>query len=140
MAGRFSFFVGAADIRGVRINGTEGQRRGRDAEAHVYNVLRLSVSDRGWLRGVRRATPREDAEGIDLVLLTPAGVVELQIKAGKRKGLARYREKGIAVISAPPKIRPWDLELRVRMELGIVEKLRAELVARGKVPRTPVEF
>jgi hypothetical protein len=108
--------------------------RGVLAEKRVLDVCTAPGRPR-WVLGARRASPEEDARGIDVVVDSDVGPLWLQVKSSyfaKERFLAKAPRPGIGVVV----ILPYDPEEAVRTkvysELG---HLRASAWQRLPAPR-----
>lgn len=78
----------------IALDGDNGRRRGLRCESRLLR----SVKERSklwpkWLLGVRRATPKEDEQGLDVIVyLAEIGKRGVQIKSSK-KHAQRFRAK-----------------------------------------------
>jgi hypothetical protein len=69
-----------------------------------------------WLLAARRATREEDEKGIDLVVESDVGQLQLQVKSsfhGKAKFLARRHDVRVAIVV----VRPYDPEETVQSKV-----------------------
>lgn len=82
----------------------EAAERGGETELRFFEAMQCPFWKKPfWLLSVRHATRAEDNLGVDAIVLTDVGVIEVQIKtshAGRLAHIARYgREHVITVIS-----------------------------------------
>jgi hypothetical protein len=109
--------------------------RGVLAEKRVFDVCGAPGRP-AWVLGARRASPEEDASGIDVVVESDVGPLWLQVKSsyfGKARFLAKAPRPGIGVVV----IMPYDPEAAVRVkvysELG--RRRAAMLLTHRRSPR-----
>jgi hypothetical protein len=79
------------------------QERGRLAEDKVLHCLQDFCFVPDWIKGIRRASLKEDQQGQDVFLLTDVGEMPVQIKssvAGVRRFRQRYGDRIPVVIVA----------------------------------------
>lgn len=86
-------------------------RRGREAEHRVLEAM-VDVAKRlSWVDSWRPGDRLEDGRGIDMVVVTDAGDLFVQVKSGRRGANAgRYTEAGIGVVVAGPHRSDWEVE------------------------------
>lgn len=80
-------------------DGALGMLRGQGNEERVWRALEM-LPRPAWIISFRRATPQENAGGIDLVLRTSLGYLPLQIKSSPqsaRRWRKRCERRGIVV-------------------------------------------
>lgn len=101
---------------------TGGIGKARNARGE-YNEQRVfdSVAKLGleWVKGARRATPEEDAKGVDIIVDTDVGPLFLQVKSSRmysREFERKKRSKLIAVVAVGA-CNPRTLRRRVRSAL-----------------------
>lgn len=106
----------------------DGNIRGELNEQRVLDVLEWYPPS--WVQSARRATPDENAMGIDLVVVTDVGHLLLQVKSSKvgaerwrRERIASQRRLDIAVVIVSRGLS--DDSLRGRIS-GVLARVRAE--------------
>lgn len=88
----------ACRIADPRISGALGVARGEFNEARVLRAL-LSGPLPAWFLGARRATPREDRAGTDLVVDAWENItIKVQVKSSSRQATAfRARQRALGI-------------------------------------------
>jgi hypothetical protein len=94
-------------------------RRGNRSELRVFDAL--NALDIDWILGWRRATPEEDALGIDFIVTVPEGELMLQIKSsyyGKLEFLRREDSAQFAVVVVYDNDKIADIQHKLTGSLG----------------------
>ena len=105
--------------------GRAARERGSYSERRVVSaVTQLAErADCRWIEGVRAATPAEDRQGIDVIVVTSHGPLYLQVKAsraGARRVGDRLTRRGIATVVAGPQMSDEQVSAEVRSALWLL--------------------
>lgn len=123
---RMTALRGLAERAAVRI--------GAGAEERVLSILTEDDDPAEWIRFCRKATRDEDAQGIDLVVMTDVGELYVQVKSS-RGGLESFRshrqqENVLPIVAVIAKASDHDADLRVRL-MRHLGQYRKEIRAAG---------
>ena len=100
--------------------GSDGRAVGRAGEERVLKAF-LHINPKyirlpSWWRGIRMATPEEDARGIDHVVHTDSGDIFIQIKTSLHKDTDRWpkrNDRDVAIVYI--NLKDSDAEIRKRV-------------------------
>ena len=108
--------------------GRTGQAIGRAGEERALKAF-LHINQKAlpsWWKGIRKATPREDAREIDCVVTTDVGDIAIQVKTSLSKSKDDYPERtkrfNIPIIYI--NLQDSDAEIRKRI-VAVVGKERS---------------
>ena len=88
----------------------------------VLAALRTLANEVAWLLDARRATHEEDSCGIDLVAITDAGDLHLQVKSSRPRPRQawKYRLRGIGLVVVRGSNSQEGVRLRVLHQLRLL--------------------
>lgn len=96
-------------------HGSAGQKVGARNEERVLALLQDGTLP-DWVKGARPATSEEDANGMDLVILTDKGEIGLQVKSGIT-GYTEFRRREDRTHIAVVMVKPSFPDAQVRKEI-----------------------